>query len=189
MTFLGTLSTLGLRNALRSLSGSGRCVRSAAHRQRATCCAPRRRSLAAVVFIAGQPWWASKLDFLRHERICRRRLRRRDGRLGSLRTRGSRPHRPSARGLGAGDQWNLLRGQDRPASGACVRRGVCALGGLCASCVPIVVVVTILGPLDGRPAYPRRRSRLAKLRIAHLGPIRCSPTTPQPFCGWPRRNC
>ena len=25
--------------------------------------------LAAVVFIAGQPWWASKLDFLRQDRL------------------------------------------------------------------------------------------------------------------------
>jgi O-antigen/teichoic acid export membrane protein len=68
MTFLGTLSTLGLRNALvRFLAPAG----ASARRLIVTCyllCASAA-ILSAVVFIAGQPWWASKLDFLRHDRV------------------------------------------------------------------------------------------------------------------------
>ncbi|HEX5905843.1 MAG TPA: oligosaccharide flippase family protein, partial [Propionibacteriaceae bacterium] len=66
MTFLGTLSTLGLRNALvRFLAPAG----ASARRFIVTCyvlCASAA-IFAAVVFIAGQPWWASKLDFLRQD--------------------------------------------------------------------------------------------------------------------------
>jgi O-antigen/teichoic acid export membrane protein len=68
MTFLGTLSTLGLRNGLvRFLAPAG----ASARRLIVTCyvlCASAA-VLAAVVFIAGQPWWASKLDFLRQDRL------------------------------------------------------------------------------------------------------------------------
>jgi O-antigen/teichoic acid export membrane protein len=68
MTFLGTLSTLGFRNGLvRFLAPAG----ASARRLIVTCyvlCASAA-VLAAVVFIAGQPWWASKLDFLRQDRL------------------------------------------------------------------------------------------------------------------------
>jgi O-antigen/teichoic acid export membrane protein/aminoglycoside phosphotransferase len=68
MTFLGTLSTLGLRNAMvRFLAPAG----ASARRLIVTCyllCASAA-ILAAVIFIAGQPLWASKLDFLRQDRV------------------------------------------------------------------------------------------------------------------------
>jgi O-antigen/teichoic acid export membrane protein len=68
MTFLGTLSTLGLRNALvRFLAPAG----ASARRLIVACyllCASAA-VVAAAVFVAGQPLWASKLDFLRHDRF------------------------------------------------------------------------------------------------------------------------
>ena len=68
MTFLGTLSTLGLRNALlRFLAPAGTSARRLIVACYLLCSSAA--ILAAVVFVAGQPWWASKLDFLRHDRF------------------------------------------------------------------------------------------------------------------------
>jgi O-antigen/teichoic acid export membrane protein len=68
MTFLATLSTLGLRNSLvRFLAPAG----VSARRLIVTCyllCAAAAM-LGAVIFIAGQPLWASKLDFLQQDRL------------------------------------------------------------------------------------------------------------------------
>jgi O-antigen/teichoic acid export membrane protein len=68
MTFLATLSTLGLGNALvRFLAPAGvnaRRVILACY----ACCASTGM-LAALIFIAGQPWWASELDFLRQNAL------------------------------------------------------------------------------------------------------------------------
>ena len=68
MTFLGTLSTLGLRNGLvRFLAPAGASARRLIVTSYVLCVSAA--VLAAVVFIAGQPWWASKLDFLRQDRL------------------------------------------------------------------------------------------------------------------------
>lgn len=68
MTFLATLSTLGLRNSLiRFLAPAG----ASARRLIVMCyllCASAA-IFAAVIFIAGQPWWASELGFLRQDRF------------------------------------------------------------------------------------------------------------------------
>jgi O-antigen/teichoic acid export membrane protein len=65
MIFLATLSTLGLGNALvRFLAPAGARARRVVTACYALCASTAM--LAALIFIAGQPWWASKLNFLRH---------------------------------------------------------------------------------------------------------------------------
>ena len=68
MTFLATLSTLGLRNSLvRFLAPAG----ASARRLIVSCylLCTSAAILSAVVFVIGQPFWASKLDFLHQNRL------------------------------------------------------------------------------------------------------------------------
>jgi O-antigen/teichoic acid export membrane protein len=68
MTFLATLSTLGLRNSLvRFLAPAG----ASARRLIVSCylLCTSAAILSAVVFVIGQPLWASKLDFLHQNRL------------------------------------------------------------------------------------------------------------------------
>jgi O-antigen/teichoic acid export membrane protein len=65
MIFLATLSTLGLGNTLvRFLAPAGAKARQVVLACYAVCVSTA--ILAALIFIAGQPWWASELGFLRH---------------------------------------------------------------------------------------------------------------------------
>jgi O-antigen/teichoic acid export membrane protein len=65
MIFLATLSTLGLGNTLvRFLAPAGAKARQVVLACYAVCASAA--ILAALIFIAGQPWWASELGFLRH---------------------------------------------------------------------------------------------------------------------------
>ena len=66
MIFLATVSTLGLGNTLvRFLAPAGAKVRRVILACYGLCASTA--ILAALIFIAGQPWWASELGFLRHE--------------------------------------------------------------------------------------------------------------------------
>jgi O-antigen/teichoic acid export membrane protein/aminoglycoside phosphotransferase len=68
MTFLATLSTLGLRNSLvRFLAPAGASARRLIITSYLLCTSAA--SVTAVVFIAGQPWWADNLGFLRENRF------------------------------------------------------------------------------------------------------------------------
>jgi len=68
MTFLATLSTLGLRNSLvRFLAPAGASARRLIITCYLMCVAAAM--VTAVVFIAGQPWWADNLGFLRENRF------------------------------------------------------------------------------------------------------------------------
>jgi O-antigen/teichoic acid export membrane protein/aminoglycoside phosphotransferase len=68
MIFLGTLSTLGLGNALvRFLAPAGDKAKRVIAACYGLCVATAM--LAALIFIAGQPWWASQLGFLRQNAL------------------------------------------------------------------------------------------------------------------------
>jgi O-antigen/teichoic acid export membrane protein len=65
MIFLATLSTLGLGNTLvRFMAPAGARARRVIFACYGLCASTA--ILAALIFIAGQPWWASELSFLRH---------------------------------------------------------------------------------------------------------------------------
>jgi O-antigen/teichoic acid export membrane protein len=65
MIFLATVSTLGLGNTLvRFLAPAGAKARRVILACYGLCASTA--VLAALIFIAGQPWWASGLGFLRH---------------------------------------------------------------------------------------------------------------------------
>jgi len=65
MTFLATVSTLGLGNTLvRFLAPAAAKARPVILACYGLCASTA--TLAALIFIAGQPWWASELGFLRH---------------------------------------------------------------------------------------------------------------------------
>jgi len=64
MTFLGTVSTLGLRNGLvRFLAAAGPAARRLVITSYALC--GTAAMTAATVFVIGQPWWADQLGLLR----------------------------------------------------------------------------------------------------------------------------
>jgi O-antigen/teichoic acid export membrane protein len=65
MIFLATVSTLGLGNTLvRFLAPAGAKARPVILACYGLCASTA--TLTALIFIAGQPWWASELGFLRH---------------------------------------------------------------------------------------------------------------------------